>query len=166
MRALDLELAPRGNRAGITGYVLAAAAVAFAADTALHYSALRQEIALREARLAKRDLPSAVTAVDPDAYKAAAETVRRLAAPWDRLFEALEAAQTERVALVAIEPDVEGSTVLISGEAKDYLAALTYVARLSEQKALSRVHLVRHEARRAPQQAVGFTISASWKGAR
>jgi hypothetical protein len=100
-------------------------------------------------------------------YAFARDTVRRLSTPWTTLFQALEAAQTERIALLAIEPDVENRTLSVSGEAKDYLGTLTYVANLADQKTLARVHLARHEVRRGPQQRpVAFTVSAAWKEER
>ena len=96
----------------------------------------------------------------------ARDTVRRLATPWERLFGALEAAQMDGVALLSVEPDAEGRTVNVTGEAKDYLATLTYVGHLNEEPALKRVHLVRHEARDGSERPVLFTVSAAWKHVR
>jgi hypothetical protein len=111
--------------------------------------------------------PAALRPVNTEEYAFARETVGRLSTPWDRLFRALESAKTDRVALLAIEPSTDQRTVMISGEAKDYLAALSYLARLADQDALRRVHIVRHEPQRgASQGPLGFTISAAWKEER
>jgi hypothetical protein len=169
MRTLQLDYRRRrGPR--LAAYVLAAFAVAFAADGAVHYRALERDLALKEARLAGRmhlrkqnPAPSISRPVNPEEYAFARDTVRRLGTPWEALFQALEASQIDRVALLSIEPDVENRAVSISGEARDYLAVLTYVAQLGDQGALSRVHLVRHENRRGGPRPLAFTVSASWK---
>jgi hypothetical protein len=172
MRALQLDYRRRrGPR--LTAYVLAVFAVGFAADAANYYRSLREDIGVKETRLASRVRAhpqiSSMATVRPasaDEYAFARDTVRRLATPWESLFQALEGSQSENVALLSIEPDVENHGVNISGEAKDYLAALTYVARLGQQKALNRVHLVHHESRRGGPRPLTFTVSASWKESR
>jgi Tfp pilus assembly protein PilN len=97
----------------------------------------------------------------------ARETVQRLSTPWTRLFSALESAATDNVTLLSIEPDPKARTVVISGDSKDYLAALTYVLNLSRSSALSGVELVRHEVKQNdPRHPVAFSVSAAWKEAR
>jgi hypothetical protein len=87
--------------------------------------------------------------------------------PWERLFGALESAASDQVALLGLEPDPKTGTVLISGESKDYLAALSYVLNLSQAEALERVQLVRHELKsNDPQGAVSFAVSAAWSETR
>jgi hypothetical protein len=54
--------------------------------------------------------------------------------------------------------------VVISGDSKDYLAALSYVLSLSRAEALDRVQLVRHEVKaNDPQSPVAFAVSAGWR---
>jgi len=180
VRRLELDFLASGRRPGWAAWMLLAAALAFALDLGGTWYVLTKEIARKEARLAaqagaaRRDDPVKVagsgTAPRPvreGELAAARDTLHRLSIPWDALFGALDAAQTERASLLSIEPDASGGTVALTGEAKDYLAALSYVANLEQQKALSRVHLARHETRRNdPQRAVSFTISASWKERR
>jgi hypothetical protein len=168
MQALDLELL-RTRRRSWPAYTLAAFAIAFTADAAIHYRDLREEVEAKEVRAARRAARPAVEAgpaLSADERTFARETLRRLTTPWNSLFRALEAVQTDNVALLTVEPDIENRTVSISGEAKDYLAALTYLARLAEQPGLSRVHLVRHETRPGSQRPMAFQISASWKEQR
>jgi hypothetical protein len=160
MRALHLDYLDASERSATARWLLAAAAVAFAAHTAVYYQDLTARLAGLEARAPRlKSLP--VPAASTEEFAFARDTLGRLSTPWERLFQALEGAQTERVALLSIEPDAAGRTVTVSGEAKDYLAALTYVARLAEQPSLTRVHLVRHETAR--RGALTFTVSAAWK---
>jgi hypothetical protein len=95
---------------------------------------------------------------------AARDTARRLALPWPGLFGAIESAASDDVALLAIEPDPRAGKVTLSGDSKDYLAALTYVLNLSRSAALSGVQLVRHEVKQNdPRHPVAFAVSAAWK---
>lgn len=168
-RRLELDLL-RPDRPAWPGYALALLALAFALDVGLSYRDQRLDVAALEARLARtapaRVAESAVgprASFGPEDLTLARETLRRLSLPWEELFAALESARSDRVALLAIEPNAESGAVSISGEARDYLAALTYAERLAEAKGLRNVYLLRHEIRRdSPQRTVTFTVSANW----
>lgn len=170
LRRLELDLL-RPDRPAWPGYALAVMALAFALDVGLSYRDRRLDVAALEARLARaapaRAAESAVgprTSFGPEDLTLARETLRRLSLPWEELFAALESARSDRVALLAIEPDAESGAISISGEARDYLAALTYAERLAQAKGLRNVHLLRHEIRRdASQRTVTFTVSANWR---
>lgn len=172
MRPLDFELLAGRARSGWASWVLAALALAFVADLGRSWHALRGEIAWREATLALRTkaprdaqlLKVTSHPVREGEIAAARDTIRRLSVPWDSLFSALEWAQTEGVSLLSIEPDVQSSTVTITGEAKDYLALLSYLANLKKPKTLTRVHLAKHDMQqKAPQRPISFVVLASWK---
>ncbi len=166
MKRIDLDFVAR-RRSPWAGRVLLALAVAFSADVALSYrqaqSALEATAALAsrsEARVPQRRASAEEVAQVRD-------TLARLSLPWDKLFGALESAASERVALLAVEPDSKTGTVVISGDSKDYLAALSYVLELSHNDSLSKVQLVRHELKASdPQRPVAFTVTARWNGAR
>jgi Tfp pilus assembly protein PilN len=116
-----------------------------------------------EAVVARAQPRKAVANASPEELALARDTVERLGLPWTKLFAALEAAADDQVALLAIEPDTKSGTVKISGDSKDYLAALGYVLNLSQAEALSNVQLVRHEVKQNdPQRPVAFSISAAW----
>ncbi len=181
MRRLELDFLDSGRRPGWAAWTLLAVALAFTLDLGRTWYVLRQEIAQKEARLAAHAGPArqaddllkvsgraaAPRPVREAELAAARDTLQRLSVPWEALFGALEAAQTERASLVSIEPDASAGTVMLTGEAKDYLAALSYVAILEQQKVLSRVHLAKHETRvNDPKRPVAFTISASWRERR
>jgi Tfp pilus assembly protein PilN len=144
--------------------LLLAVAVAFAGDVGLSFFGSQNQIRKNEAALAKLDPRSYKTArnASPEEIALARETLQRLSTPWDKLFGALEAAASEQVALLAIQPDPRAGTVVISGDSKDYLAALTYVLNLSRAGALSHVQLARHEMKKDPQKTVAFSVSAEW----
>jgi Tfp pilus assembly protein PilN len=167
MQRLSLDFAARGRRSPWAGALLFAVALAVAGDAAWSYVHARRTLAQAEVLLARAHPRQAQRAVAPEELAVARDTVQRLALPWPGLFGAIESAASEDVALLAIDPDPRGGKVTLSGDSKDYLAALTYVLNLSRSEALSRVELVRHEVRQNdPRHPVAFSVSAAWKEAR
>src|SRR5689334_8051568 len=120
---LDFVARPRSRWAG---RVLLACALGLAGDMALSYLQLARDMKANEAIVARAQPHRHVAAASPEELAAARETVARLALPWPKLFAALESAASDQVALLGIEPDAKSGTVKISGDSKDYLAALGY----------------------------------------
>ena len=166
MRRLDIDFVHGGRRSRWAGRALLAVSVATAAHALASYVELSRSVREAQAELA-RVAPAARAArtakASPEELAAARDAVQRLTLPWGALFGALESAASDRVALLAIEPDPRAGTVTLSGDSKDYLAALSYVLDLRRAEALSSVQLVRHEQRgKDPQRPVSFSISATW----
>ena len=160
---LDLDFVARRRASPWVGRILLAAALTVTLDMGLQYSDLQKVLSEEKKSFARAGRPA--KPVSAEEVAAARETVQRLSLPWTKLFAAVESAASDQVALTAIEPDPRAGTVKISGDSKDYLAALTYVLNLSRADGLSSVQLVRHETKQN-ERSVGFTISASWEGAR
>ena len=168
MKKLDVNFSARGARAPWAARILLGAAAALCLDAGLSYRDLRASVELHEAKLAQAGpVRPAGRSVPAEEVAAARATVDRLATPWERLFGALESAASEEIALLGVEPDAKAGTVVISGDSKNYLAALTYVLNLERDDALDGVQLVRHEVKtNDPQTPVSFAVSARWGGAR
>jgi hypothetical protein len=163
MQRIELDFVRRRPRSRWAGRVLLAVALGVAGDMAFTFAQLERATKANEAVVARAQPRKAVAAVSNDELALARDTVERLGLPWTKLFAALESAATDQVALLAIEPDTKSGTVKISGDSKDYLAALGYVLNLSQAEALSNVQLVRHEVKQNdPQRPVAFSISAAW----
>lgn len=192
VQRLELDFVRRPPAAPAAGPLLLALAAAFTANLMLSWSETRAAVREKETRIAalmrvsgagRAETPAGRgergpgagarsgagrtpgTSVQPsaDELAAAAETVRRISLSWDGLFAALEAASSDRIALLGVEPDPKTQTVLITGEGKDYAAALAYVVELRRAGPLARVHLVHHETKRDdPLKAVAFSVAASW----
>jgi hypothetical protein len=162
MERLDLDFGRTRRNAPWIGRVLLALAACVAFDAGLAYHSARKTFGENQARLAKRTPGGAAVKATPQEVAAVRETVQRLSLPWDELFMALESAASDKVALAAIEPDPRAGTVTISGDGKDYLAALSYVLNLSRTEGLERVQLVRHEQKNEGNGAVKFAVSAAW----
>ena len=170
MKRLELDFV-RHQRSAWAGRVLLAVAVAFAGDVAWSYREAQDRLRASEALAAARSTPrvaapESTTPATPEELAQVRETVARLSLPWEKLFGAIEGATNDHVAVLAVEPDSRTGTVTISGDSKDYLAALSYVLNLQQSDALSRVQLVRHEVKaNDPQRAVAFTVTGHWNGA-
>jgi hypothetical protein len=163
MQRIQLDFVRRTPRSRWAGRVLLAVALGVAGDMAFTFAQLERAVKANEAVVARAQPRKQLPAVSNDELALARDTVERLGLPWTKLFAALESAATDQVALLAIEPDTKTGTVKISGDSKDYLAALGYVLNLSQAEALSNVQLVRHEVKQNdPQRPVAFSISAAW----
>lgn len=163
MQRLDIDFCATRRGSPWAGRILLAAAAFIAADVGMSYRSARDVLAENQARAARRAPGAPALKASPQEVAVVRETLQRLALPWDQLFGAVEAAANERVALVSIEPDPKAGTVTISGDGRDYLAALSYVLNLSRSDTLERVQLVRHEQKaNDPSGPVNFAVSASW----
>jgi len=163
MQRLELDFVRRAPRSRWAGRLLLAIALGVTGDMAFTFAQLERTVKANEALVARAQPRKAIAQASPDEIALARDTVERLGLPWTKLFAALESAANDQVALLAIEPDTKTGTVKISGDSKDYLAALGYVLNLSQAEALSNVQLVRHEVKQNdPQRPVAFSISAAW----
>jgi Tfp pilus assembly protein PilN len=163
MKNLNLDFCKTRRSSPWLGRLLLALAALVVVDAGLSYQTARKALRENEVRLAKRTPAGRAPKTTPQEVAVVRETVQRLSLPWDELFVALESAASDRVALAAIEPDVRAGTVKISGDGKDYLSALSYVANLSRIEGLEGVQLVRHEQKaNDPKGPVSFAVTAAW----
>jgi hypothetical protein len=163
MQRIELDFVRRAPRSRWAGRLLLAIALGVTGDMAFTFAQLDRAVKANEALVARAQPRKAIAQASPEEVALARDTVERLGLPWTKLFAALESAANDQVALLAIEPDTKTGTVKITGDSKDYLAALGYVLNLSQAEALSNVQLVRHEVKQNdPQRPVAFAISAAW----
>src|SRR5687767_1089789 len=156
MKRIDLDFVAR-RRSPWAGRVLLALAVAFSADVALSYRQAQSVLDATTALASRSETRTPQRRASAEEVAQVRDTLTRLSLPWDKLFGALESASSERIALLGVEPDSKAGTVVITGDSKDYLAALSYVLELSHSDSLSKVQLVRHELKASdPQRPVAF----------
>lgn len=111
----------------------------------------------RHATVAKRAKPAEMNPVQQAAIKG-------LSRKWSPLFDAVEAATTPRVALLAMEPDASKDTVRLNLEAKDKKAMQDYVQGLAVQRGLTQVSLMSQETQlENPLLPVRFSVGATWQ---
>jgi len=168
---IELDHLRDPSRPGWASWVLLGLALAFTADVGRSYFSARSAVEDAAGRLAVPRAAAEGTGraltLSPEEFGAAQETIVRLSMPWDNVFRALEGARSDDIALLSIEPDASSGALNITGEARSYPAALTYVAWLSSEKTLKNVRLARHEfVKSDPRRPVLFSIAAEWKEGR
>jgi hypothetical protein len=170
MKRVDLDFLPRRRAGRLTGMValgLAALAAAKLADFYATSLAEADSLEARMARLERRSPEFAAAQALPEStlreIRHANEVIDQIATPWTRLFAAIDAAGSSKVALLGIEPDPRDGTVEISAESADLRAMFDYVKRLDRQATLDGVYLLNHQIdMQNPQRPVRFKVTAAW----
>ena len=96
------------------------------------------------------------------------EEAKKLAAflmiPWGNLFNALEGAALDDVAILSIEPDSKKRELKINAEAKNVKTMFSYLERLEASHDLVNIYLVKHEILEdMDQHPIRFMVMANWK---
>lgn len=93
------------------------------------------------------------------------QVVRELAVPWNTLFQAVEGAGGEGIALLSLDPDPQKGVVKISGEAKNLDVLLAYVKQLAAREVFSGVLLQSHQVQgEIAEKPLRFALVAHWRG--
>lgn len=178
MRALSLDYRRTDQTWHWTGIILLVLALLGAVWLVHYYRALSAEVAHLEtlvSRIERKLHPShmavPMTAADVQRRDAelrnAKDAILRLNLPWDLLFQSVEAANSDDIALLGIEPDARKRQVKVSGEAKDFDALLDYIRTLQQSAFLSGVYLEHHQVQdKDPEKPIRFTVGASWTDKR
>lgn len=174
MRALTLDY-QRSAQPGWPSWLLLGIGVLVAAVALFHYAALRRELSGWETRAAEtmrqiqRGKPAAGwEARSPEEAArelgSANEILQKLSVPWEALFSALEATRGNRIALLAVEPDVRKAQVRIVAEARTAKDMLDYLRRLGNERAFSSVALISHQIQQQDaEQPVRFSLTVNWE---
>ena len=174
MRALALDY-QRSAQPGWLSWLLLGIGVLVAAVALFHYAALSRELSGWEARAAEtmRHAQRGKSAGGPEAHSTEAaarelsranEILQKLSVPWESLFSALEKTRGNRIALLAVEPDVRKAQVRIVAEAKTAKDMLDYLRRLGNEAAFSGVVLISHQIQQQEaEQPVRFSLAVNWE---
>lgn len=174
MRHLRLDYGDDGGLRKFFGYLLLSLVLLFAVAMGWYFNHLRLEnkhlesmLDRVEGRINGRVTASEVSQIPPaklaEIIKFSNRAIHQLNLPWDVLFTQLEAAKSDGVALLGIEPNAKSNAIKVEGEAKDYAAMIKYVRSLSEQGVLQGVYLTEHKMDdQNPDKPVRFTLEASW----
>jgi hypothetical protein len=105
--------------------------------------------------------------ITPERARSVNDAIRRLNLPWDAIFNALNAASTPQVALLALEPDASSSLVRLTGETKTTESMLALQHRLEQQENIVSAVITKHEVRvDSPGAPVRFWLEAKWEAPR
>lgn len=165
-------LTPAGAVLLLLGIVLAASVAFDALDILAERDGAREkrlQLSARAAELRGAKVPQARASAKgsaPDDAEArriaeAQKVIRAIAAPWDDMFDALEKAQDDSIALLTIAPERAAGRLAMSGEAKSYEALTAYLARLDDSGGLTHAQLLAHELKGGDRHVV-FSATASF----
>lgn len=174
MRRLQANFVEDPVAGGWLCWTLLIIGVALAADAGRSVYEAKEALDRAEAKAARsgsRPLSPVSVHKDPQVVEkeiaAAQDVIRKLSVPWGALFAELEKAQADKVRLLAVEPDADTRSLMVSGEGKDLLAVAGYVATLKASPRLSDVYLAHHEIKRnEPNKPVAFSVTAGWSKIR
>jgi Tfp pilus assembly protein PilN len=86
----------------------------------------------------------------------------RLNVPWSDVLDAIERSTTQKVALLALEPDARTGSVALTAEARSLDDLLSYVEGLGQDAAVASVRMGQHDLRaQDPGHPVRMTLSLS-----
>lgn len=172
MRQLSLDYLRENQTQHLVGMLMAALAMAGIVALGIYYRNLTVQSARIEDSVAKMKLHlehAGMTTSVVDAQhsvveiKDANEVIMQMTLPWNELFNALEEANSNNIALLGIEPDAKRRVVRVSGEAKNSEALFAYLRALQAIKSMSGVYLKSQQVQeRSPEKPIRFTLDASW----
>ena len=177
MRALRIEFVPASparawHMAGLRTRLALLAAVALLAAAAVAAGLALRELAaaaqargaLEAAAAARTPRPAPAAELPADEAAAVAAAVDRLNLPWRDVFDAIEQATPDSVALLALEPDARRGAVRLVAEAGSTEDMLRYVERLKQQPFLADVFLTKHAVdERDTNLPLRFQVEARWR---
>ncbi|HEY0585134.1 MAG TPA: hypothetical protein VGD52_03305 [Pseudoduganella sp.] len=153
--------------AGVLGVAL------LLAGAALGVQAAKQQAARDESlRAQERKQAAAVRAperkpetVIPEAQAVAVNAaILQLNLPWRDLQDAVAAANTPAVALLALDPDPRKQTLKITAEAKNSDDMVGYIEQLKKQEFFAGAALLRHEVNdQDPNRPLRFQVEVQWR---
>lgn len=170
MRPLGLNHAASGRpaRRALAAAVLLALAGNIAGG--FYYAHLSEQHAAARAASERRPAagPALASRRAGDALQAelarANEAVRALSVPWDAVFDAVEAASSPDVSLLALDPVPEKKMLKLHAEARNMEAVLVYLRSLAAGPVFAAVSLQSHKVQQGdPNHPVRFLVLLEWR---
>lgn len=94
------------------------------------------------------------------------DDINLLTTPWNELLDAIEQSDMPDIALLSLDPSVKKQQVVLIGESKNLATILQYINKLTQQKTLSQVYLLKHKLNETSnEKPVSFSIIAKWNSA-
>lgn len=171
MRALAIDFGGRPVRSlralrlALACTALACFALAFDRHLAYRAEADALRLAIDEQAAAGR-LPGMQAAEDDDPKGRLKYAVRlrgSIDAPWEALFQAVEAIPVSDIAVLSFSTDSTTRDIVLAGDARDVGAMHLYTQQIGTAQALTQVYLATHQVQAEnARHPVRFSINASW----
>jgi hypothetical protein len=171
MRLTRVDFVAPAARLSRIGAILFVVGVLFAGTAVMDDSSRSDELTRSQEQLEKTraSLKRAEAALAPDqgselaGFKQSGDIARRLVSPWGELLDALEHADNDDVALLAVESDAERGRLRLSGEAKNLDALVEYIKALEGSAGITDLRLMTQQVKQNdPQHPVEFVIDSIW----
>tara|TARA_R110002073_G_scaffold71694_7_gene175801 strand:- start:314 stop:865 length:552 start_codon:yes stop_codon:yes gene_type:complete len=95
--------------------------------------------------------------------KEANVVLRQINLPWEALFDAIEHAASQEIALLSLEPNTNNQSLRIGGEAKNMSVLLDFVEAMEREIVFVNAHLLNYKIKQdSPQRPIVFVLTASW----
>ncbi len=83
--------------------------------------------------------------------------------PWEALFDSVEHASSEEVALLSMQPNIRSQSLRIGGEARDMAVLLDFVEALERETTFKNAHLLNYKVKNdSPHRPITFLLTATW----
>lgn len=83
--------------------------------------------------------------------------------PWGALFDSIENAVSQDIALLSLLPNVSKRSLRISGEAKNMDELLAFVKALEREDLFINAHLLNYKIKKSsPHEPIVFQVTTSW----
>jgi len=156
----------QAGRRKLNGVWLTLAAILIAVPVTYHRQIVRDT-----ARLEQDSAVLAISSVSPVVLSSMKDDgsnklLEQLNAPWETLLNGLEIAADDKVALLAMQPNLARGEAVLLGEAARYADVLDYIERLKAQPGFMQAYLTNHTiAEDTPGKPVRFAITLQWEAA-
>ncbi|XLZ72497.1 hypothetical protein ABT364_11190 [Massilia sp. SR12] len=119
----------------------------------------------KQAAAVRAPLRQPETAIPEAQALAVNAAVLQLNLPWRQLQDAVAAANTPAVALLALDPDARKQAVKLTAETKSADDMVAYIEQLKQQDFFSGAVLLRHETNEQdPNRPLRFQVEVQWRG--
>lgn len=166
---LDLDHYAPPRRSRWPGYLLLALAILAAAEVTQRHRTAQLAAERHEATQGMLNVQRPPAKTIPrnrldEQVKNAETVVRQLTLPWARLIGTIEAAGSQDVAILQLQPDAQQRTLRITAEARNQAAMVDYLRRLADVQGFAYVHLLSHQVQQDdPQRPIQFAAQASFR---
>jgi Tfp pilus assembly protein PilN len=166
-RAVLYRTHPAVLAAGALGVLLLVAGAATGMQASQQQAAREESLRAQQrkqaaaARIPERKPETAIPEAQAVAVNAA---ILQLNLPWRQLQDAIAAANTPAVALLALDPDPRKQTLKITAEAKNSDDMVGYIEQLKQQEFFNGAALLRHEVNEQdPNHPLRFQVEVQWR---
>ncbi|MGW8391251.1 hypothetical protein [Pseudoduganella sp. HUAS MS19] len=166
-RSTLYRLHPAAVVAGVLGAGLLLAGAAFGVEAAKRQAEREESLRAQQRKQAaavRAPVRKPETVIPEGQALAVNAAILQLNLPWRDLQDAVAAANTPAVALLALDPDPRKQALKITAEAKNSDDMVGYIEQLKAQEFFAGAALLRHEINdQDPNRPLRFQVEVQWR---